>query len=75
MDLFPRRIVGWAATPNISPDLVLNAVLAAMPHRHSRGTLIHSDQGSQYSSDAWRLRSCRVNLLEPSRRRKGNLLE
>jgi len=34
-------------------------------------TLIHSDQGSQYGSDAWR-RFCRSNHLEPSMSRRGN---
>ncbi|HET9066733.1 MAG TPA: integrase core domain-containing protein [Gemmatimonadales bacterium] len=39
--------------------------------RKPRGTLIHSDQGSQYGSDAWR-RFCRSRLLEPSMSRRGN---
>jgi transposase InsO family protein len=34
-------------------------------------TVIHSDQGTQYGSDAWR-RFCRSNHLEPSMSRKGN---
>ena len=33
--------------------------------------MIHSDQGTQYGSDAWR-RFCRSNHLEPSMSRKGN---
>jgi putative transposase len=33
--------------------------------------MIHSDQGTQYGSDAWR-RFCRSNRLEPSMSRKGN---
>jgi putative transposase len=37
----------------------------------ARGTLIHSDQGTQYGSDAWR-RFCRSNHLEPSMSRKRN---
>ena len=72
MDLFSRKIVGWAAGPTIHRDLVLNAVLIAVRRRRRpRGTLIHSDQGTQYGSDAWR-RCCRSNHLEPSMRRKGN---
>lgn len=71
MDLFSRRIVGWAAGPTIRRELVLDAVLMAVRRRRVRGTVIHSDQGTQYGSDAWR-RFCRSNHLEPSMSRKGN---
>ena len=71
MDLFSRKIVGWATAPTIHRELVLDAVLMAVRHRRSRGTLIHSDQGSQYGCDAWR-RFCRSNHLQPSMSRKGN---
>jgi putative transposase len=71
MDLFSRKIVGWSAGPTIHRDLVLDAVLMAVRRRRPRGTLIHSDQGTQYGSDAWR-RFCRSNHLEPSMSRKGN---
>lgn len=33
--------------------------------------MIHSDQGTQYGSDAWR-RFCKANHLEPSTSRRGN---
>lgn len=71
MDLFSRKIVGWAARPTIHRELVLDAVLMAVRARRPRGTLIHSDQGTQYGSDAWR-RFCRSHRLEPSMSRKGN---
>jgi putative transposase len=71
MDLCSPLIVGWAAGPTIHRELVLNAVLMAVRRRRPRGTLIHSDQGTQYGSDAWR-RFCRSNHLEPSMSRKGN---
>ena len=71
MDLFSRKIVGWSAGPTIHRELVLDAVLMAVRRRRPRGTLIHSDQGTQYGSDAWR-RFCRSNHLEPSMSRKGN---
>lgn len=45
--------------------------LQAVRRRRSRGTMIHSDQGTQFGSDAWR-RFCRSNHLEPSMSRKGN---
>jgi len=71
MDLFSRKIVGWSARPSIHRELVLDAVLMAVRRRRPRGTVIHSDQGGQYGSDAWR-RFCRSNHLEPSMSRKGN---
>jgi putative transposase len=71
MDLFSRKIVGWSAGSTIHRELALNAVLMAVRCRRPRGTLIHSDQGTQYGSDAWR-RFCRTNHLEPSMSRKGN---
>jgi len=71
MDLFSRRIVGWATSATIHRELVLDAVLKAVRKRKPRGAIIHSDQGSQYGSDAWK-RFCRSNSLEPSMSRKGN---
>jgi putative transposase len=52
MDLFSRKIVGWSAGPNIQRELVLDAVLMAVRRRCRRRTVIHSDQGTQYGSDA-----------------------
>lgn len=71
MDLFSRKVVGWSAGPVIDRELVLNAILMAVRQRRPRGTIIHSDQGTQYGSDAWR-RFCRDNHLEPSMSRRGN---
>jgi putative transposase len=71
MDLFSRKIVGWSTAPTIHREIVLDAVLMAVRSRRPRGTMIHSDQGTQYGSDAWR-RFCRSNRLEPSMSRKGN---
>ena len=71
LDLFSRKVVGWATAPTMHRELVLNAVLIAIRRRRPRGTLIHSDQGTQFGSDAWR-RFCHSNRLEPSMSRKGN---
>lgn len=71
MDLFSRKVVGWSAGPTIDRGLALDAVLMAVRRRRPRGTVIHSDQGSQFGSDAWR-RFCRSHALEPSMSRKGN---
>jgi putative transposase len=71
MDLFSRKIVGWATRPNLARELVLDAVLKAVRCRHPKRAVIHSDQGSQYGSDAWR-RFCLSHHLEPSMSRRGN---
>ncbi len=71
IDLFSRMVVGWAAGPTIHRELVLNALASTVKQRRPRGTIIHSDQGVQFGSDAWR-RFCRANHLEPSMSRKGN---
>lgn len=71
IDLFSRKVVGWDAKPTIHRELVLEAVTKAVRCRRPRCTLIHSDQGTQYGSDAWR-RFCKANHLEPSMSRRGN---
>jgi hypothetical protein len=60
-DLVDSRSSG--ADVHQSQVLVLEAPLAAVRRRRPRGTLIHSDQGTQYGSDGWRA----VLPLESSR--------
>ena len=71
MDLFSRKIVGWATSSTIHREVVLDAVTMAVRRRRPRNTMMHSDQGTQYGSDAWR-RFCKSNHLEPSMSRRGN---
>lgn len=71
LDLYSRKVVGWAVRQTMHRDLVLDAVMMALRYRTTNSTIIHSDQGSQYGSDDWR-RFCRSNGLEPSRSRRGN---
>ncbi len=71
LDLIWRRVVGWAVRPTIHRELVLDAVMKAVRSRRPRKPLIHSHQGSQYGSDAWR-RFCKDNHLEPSMSRRAN---
>jgi putative transposase len=54
MDLFSRKVVGWSTSSTIHRELVLDAVMKAVRKRRPRNALIHSDQGTQYGSDAWR---------------------
>jgi putative transposase len=71
MDLFSRKIIGWAVASTPRRELVLDAVIKAVRARRIKQTVIHSDQGSQYGSDDWR-RFCKRNRLEPSMSRRGN---
>lgn len=71
IDLYSRRIVGWSTKPTMAQELVLDAILMAVRRRKPKNALIHSDQGSQFGSDAWR-RFCHEHHLEPSMSRRGN---
>jgi putative transposase len=50
MDLYCRRIVGWAMDRSISPHLVVDAMAMALAQR-DKPVLHHSDRGVQYTSD------------------------
>ncbi len=56
---------------HMARELVLDAIRMAVRRRNPTHTLIHSDQGSQFGSDAWR-RFCHAHHLEPSMSRRGN---
>jgi len=54
LDLFSRQVVGWAMNSTQHTDIVLQALLAAVWRRKpTAGLLLHSDQGSQFTSEAW----------------------
>jgi putative transposase len=72
LDLFSRRIVGWATSDRLKRDLALNALRRAIALRDPPPGLIHhSDRGSQYCSDEYQrlLKDC--GML-PSMSGKGN---
>ena len=55
LDLFSRRIVGWAMDARMTQQLVCSALLMALRQRQPTETLLHhSDRGSQYTSQAFR---------------------
>jgi transposase InsO family protein len=54
-DVFSRKIVGWAMDEHMETGLVERALHMALTRRQPEdGLLHHSDQGSQYASDAYR---------------------
>ena len=72
LDLFSRSVVGWSMSARMQTDLVLDALTMAVWRRKPKSlVIIHSDQGSQFGSDAF-LRWCRDNRLSPSMSRRGN---
>ena len=57
LDLFSRRVVGWAMDTSIDRMLVLSALEMALTVRDPSGDLLyHSDRGSQYASEDYRER-------------------
>jgi putative transposase len=55
LDLYSRRVVGWAMSPNMTAQLVIDALMMAIWRRGKPVSLMHhSDQGSQYTSEDFR---------------------
>jgi transposase InsO family protein len=55
LDLYSRRIVGWATSDRLKKDLALNAIRRAVALRGpSPGLIQHTDRGSQYCSHDYR---------------------
>ena len=72
IDLFSRQVVGWSMKPRMTSDLALDALLAAVWRRKPSGpVMVHSDQGSQFSSGDWQS-FLKANHLVGSMSRRGN---
>ena len=72
IDLFSRKVVGWSMQPRMRTRLVLDALMMALWRRRPPpGVVIHSDQGSQFSSQEWRS-FLEAHDLVPSMSRRGN---
>ena len=72
LDLYSRKIVGWAMSERIDTSLVLKALDMALVHRAPPSTLLfHSDRGVQYASGDFRDALSQASLLA-SMSRKGN---
>jgi putative transposase len=72
IDLYARKVVGWAMQSRQTTDLVLQALLMAVWRRKPKHkVLIHSDQGSQFTSMDW-ASFVRTHNLEHSMSRRGN---
>ena len=72
LDLYARRVVGWALAPRLKEELTLSALKMALGRRAvGAGLLHHSDQGSQYTSHKYR-RLLAKNKVITSMSRRGN---
>ncbi|WP_099761829.1 IS3 family transposase [Klebsiella pneumoniae] len=72
VDLFSRKIIGWSMQSRMTKDIVLNALLMAVWRRNpQKPVLVHSDQGSQYTSHEWQS-FLKSHGLEGSMSRRGN---
>lgn len=65
LDVFSRRIVGWAMQKHLRTELVLSAIEQAFSQRCPREVIHHSDHGCQYTSIAFGKR-CEVLGVRPS---------
>ena len=65
VDVFSRRVVGWAMESHIRTELVLQALNMALYLRRPQGVIHHSDQGIQYTAYAFGKR-CREWSVRPS---------
>ena len=72
IDLYSRRVVGWAMSERIDQQLVLDCLnLALLQRKVKPGLIHHTDQGRQYSSAAY-LDVLKRHGIKPSMSRRGN---
>jgi putative transposase len=72
LDLFSRKVVGWAMSKHMDTTLVETALHMAWRTRQPNATLLHhSDQGSQYTSAVYQSSLTDWNI-QPSMSRVGN---
>lgn len=75
VDLFARRVVGWAMSAAIDGALVRQALEMALAQRRARhGLLHHTDQGRQYADGAYQ-RLLQAHGMIPSMSRKGDCFD
>ncbi len=54
LDLYARRVVGWAVQPHLRTELALEALQLALGRRvPAPGLVHHSDRGCQYAAEAY----------------------
>lgn len=72
IDLYSRKVVGWAMGRQQNRQLVIDALTMAIEHRRPRPGLIHhTDQGILYATSAYRAILTQQAMI-PSMSRKGD---
>jgi transposase InsO family protein len=72
LDACSRKVVGWALALSLETSLVTEALARAQKKRHpAPGLLLHSDQGIQYASNAYRALLAQFQII-PSMSRLAN---
>jgi len=71
IDVFSRRVIGWALDRRVEDDLTLAALRMALELRHPpAGCVHHSDRGSQYASgdytDLLKAHGCEISMSHKS---------
>ena len=63
LDVWSRRVVGWAMENHLRTELVLDALEMAVEQRRPDGVVHHSDHGCQYTSVAFSERCEAVGII------------
>ena len=72
MDLYSRKVVGWALDSRLETSLVLEALsMAYWRQKPAKGLIYHSDRGSQYAAHDYQQRLKTFGMI-PSMSRKGD---
>jgi transposase InsO family protein len=71
LDLYSRRVVGWALAPTADAQLAVTAWRRAVARRGRAPRLHHSDRGRQYTSAAYQ-RELAAHRVRCSMSRRGN---
>ncbi len=72
MDLYSRAVIGWSMNRRMTQQLVIDALTMALFRRgFPKGTIIHSDRGSQYCSAVYQ-RLIKLKGLRCSMGRRAN---
>lgn len=74
LDVFSRRIVGWAMANHLRTELILDALNMALYRRRPQDVIHHSDQGCEYTSIAFGSR-CREAGVRPSMGSTGDCFD
>ena len=73
-DLYDNSIISYKISVVNDNDLVFKTVEAAGRRRHNAKTILHSDQGSQYTHPDYLAKLAKYHFI-PSNSRKGNCLD